>query len=358
MNTNDLTRKLLLLTLDSGFSHEDDCGTTHFIQMKVDSEFKLKSINGRYFLNPVDNYLERIDYDLHQDLIGKVIKLRSPISCASANGAVCKTCYGDLLYETNKELHPGVLSTLLLTNQFTQNLLSSKHMLRIDTEEIDWNEDILDYFEITKQDLIPKQNISFSLSFDKKNFKFDETSSIYLNAFKISSGKREIEIESIARLYPSDYILDKLSDNKLHKFSNKDLVEGCFSFITENKEFSKSLEQIIQVLDTNKHLIDSQNIHVVFNKLVDLLEENNIHINFAHIEILFKRLVRNANDHNELLDFSKEELDKYVILRATSAILKSGSVALGLSFEKVKMQLKDPTTYSLTKSSRIDSFYK
>jgi len=105
-------------------------------------------------------------------------------------------------------------------------------------------------------------------------------------------------------------------------------------------------------------LIDSQNTHIVLNKLVDLLEKNNIHINFAHLEILFKRLVRNADDHNELLDFSKDELDKYVILRATSAILKSGSVALGLSFEKVKMQLKDQKTYGLTKSSRIDAFYK
>ena len=74
--------------------------------------------------------------DLH--LIGKTIKFKSPITCAGKTG-ICPTCYGKKLFQINKDYYPGIIATLLITNQFTQNLLSSKHLLKVSVDELDWS---------------------------------------------------------------------------------------------------------------------------------------------------------------------------------------------------------------------------
>ncbi len=360
-----LTRKLLLLMVDSGFSHEEDCGTTHTIQVKVKSKFVLKNLHGRWYVDKDTNELVEIyKDDVH--LIGKIVHLRSPISCASENGRVCKTCYGDTLYQVNKDKHPGILATLLLTNPFTQNLLSSKHMLRVDVDEVDWPDEVIEYFNITKDAIYVKtkeedQNIpSFNLIIKKEDVRFNDSNTTFVNKFEIQMGRTSpIVIESKVPLYFHENLSDQIEERGWGKrIPSGKLIEGCFEFITENKEFSKSLDKITSVLDTNNHYIDSQNINKVYNFFISLLETNNISINLSHIEMIFKTLVRSAEDNSKSLDFSRDELEPYIILRVSMAILKSGSPALGLSFEKVMAQLKDPDFYELTKVSRLDRFFR
>lgn len=358
-----LTRKLLLLMVDSGFSHEEDCESQHYLQVAVRSEFVLKNLHGRWIFDKKSNELVQIHKE-DKEYIGTVVNLRSPISCACKDGKVCKTCYGDLLYQVNKDKHPGILATLLLTNPFTQNLLSSKHMLKVSVDEIAWSDEIQDHFDISKDTLRPKikdddEVLSFSIGIDKESLLYNENNSYYIKEFHISKGRNTPKkvISPIALFLNENLVLELEANGWDTKIHSSLLVDGCFDFITENKEFSKSLDKINSVLDNNNHYIDSQNIHKVYNFFIKLLEINNISISLAHIEMIFKPLVRKLSNHVEPLDFTLDELEDYTILRVSTAIMKSGSPSLSLSFEKIQTQLNNPEFYELTNSSRLDEFF-
>ena len=352
-----LTRKLLLLMLDASFSTTVECcDTKHYLKLNVFNEKILESIENSYFLDEKKNELVRISPKIHKHLIGTVINLRSPITCSAKDG-VCKTCYNEVLYEVIKDLHPGILATLFLTNLFTQNLLSSKHMLKVDANELEWPEDITALFSIKKNSINPLKSIRIKINPDE--IKYDASDRMYCESMTIIHSKSNTEeLYFPTRIYFSREITNELKAGR-YAIDEKFLVNPLgLMYITENKEFSKSLEQIHQVLETNDHLIESQEYNEVFNKLIELLDANGINIHLTHIQLIFRELVRSVADNTKKADFSQTHLEETTILRVSSAILKSGSQMLSLSFEKIKQQLKSVEWYLYDSPSRIDSFYE
>lgn len=122
-----LNRQITLLTSDLSLSENDDCGSVHYVHMNVNSQEKLDRINDRYYYDEESDQLKLIDSKRDTHLIGKYLPLRSPMTCAEPNGKICKTCYGERLYHTNKNLSVGIIATLQLTEPMTQKLLSTKH---------------------------------------------------------------------------------------------------------------------------------------------------------------------------------------------------------------------------------------
>jgi len=87
-----LTRQLIYSCITSELDDTlDDCGSTDYVELFVKDEKMAKSLLWRYYLND-DNILTKITVD--HDIVGKTIKLRSPIYCKSKK--ICKKCYGDL----------------------------------------------------------------------------------------------------------------------------------------------------------------------------------------------------------------------------------------------------------------------
>jgi len=128
INTGDsgyLSRKLAFscsnLRLDMDL---DDCGTKDYLAVNVDSEKKAKTLIYRYWLNPETKQEELITKNNYKDIVGKIIKLRSPIFCTSEK--VCKKCYGDLY----KILHSdfiGMIAAQSLGEVATQLVLRVFH---------------------------------------------------------------------------------------------------------------------------------------------------------------------------------------------------------------------------------------
>jgi len=350
-----LTKKLLLLTADLIFNNEKDCHSKHYLSVKISNDDIFKRFLGRNYLDEKTNKLKVLG-KTDTNLIGEIVKFRSPITCASKEG-ICNTCYGEKLHEINKDLRPGLLATLLLTNQFTQNLLSSKHLLKVDTDEIDLSM-FEEYFVFSENYLIPK-NINFTIMINKADLRFTSNNTTYTQKIHIvKSNKKIIELESKVKLFLTETLLDKIysSIDSMVKIHSSNLQNECFEIIVENKEFSKSLEKINEVLETKNHLIDSQNYNKVYNYFLSLLNINKISINSCHTELIFRRMIR--NEKNEVPDFSKKELEAYTLLRISSAIFKSNSVSLSLSFERVKLQLKTLAFYNYNKESLLDIFFK
>lgn len=107
-----LTRKLSLLTIDQFINDTKDCGSNFPLELEIKDKTTLKQLNGRFYYDDNDNLCSISENDT--DLIGKTLRIRTPITCACQDG-ICETCYGKLS-KINKEMNIGIIGTLLLTN--------------------------------------------------------------------------------------------------------------------------------------------------------------------------------------------------------------------------------------------------
>ena len=130
-----------------------DCKTANLIPMWITTDEHLKKLDGRrYKANSADSY-HIIDYDKDKDLIGTMVWIRSPITCAAPDG-ICKECYGELYY-TNKDLYSaGCYAAFTQLNPLVQGLLSAKHFQGTSSKMINFGEEFDKYFIVATTDII------------------------------------------------------------------------------------------------------------------------------------------------------------------------------------------------------------
>ena len=131
--------------------------------------------------------------------------------------------------------------------------------------------------------------------------------------------------------------------------------EAIFKYQTRNNELTRSLQEILDLIENSDHLgISDYNEFV--NKFDDLLIENNLdYINSVHIEMITAVLIKDAVTHKRL-DFSKKDLDAYVINRVSRSVME-GPLAVSLSFERINDQLIDLETYKKDDVSMMDNLF-
>jgi DNA-directed RNA polymerase subunit beta' len=118
-----LSRKLIFtcanLQIDEAL---EDCGTSDFLEVNVKNERKAKMLINRFYLN--NDKLELITKENYKDLVKKIILIRSPILCKSAN--ICCTCYGNLFKRLNSKFI-GIIAAQTLGERATQLVLRTFH---------------------------------------------------------------------------------------------------------------------------------------------------------------------------------------------------------------------------------------
>jgi hypothetical protein len=181
----------------------------------------------------------------------------------------------------------------------------------------------------------------------------------YIRQFiiKINGERKEHTIDSPVKLFINPKILDKAtSDEIIASASMLDEEEYIFKYQTKNNVLSKSLQQVIDLIESSSHLgISEYNAFV--NKFDDLLIENGLdYIKSVHIEMITSNLIRNA-DTGKRLDFSKDILDPYVINRISKAVI-TAPISVSMSFERINDQLVDLNTYEKTESSLMDYLFR
>jgi len=357
-----LTRKLSLLTIDTVLDEElDDCGSGHYLKMLIENKDILNRLKNRWYEE--DGELILVDEN-DENLIGRTINLRSPITCCSKN--ICRTCYGNL-YKVNAGLHVGIIAVLYLTSQLTQKLLSAKHLLQTKSPVIDWSEDFLNIFEVDKtQIFFNETNTGLMIIKDDDIIDDEELGKQYIERFTIDNStkakpNRIIEIELPVKVYFHEEFFEQLpeyhSPEGLYEIRMKNFnEEPAFNIYIENEEITDSLKMIINLIEKKEHL-GVTDYHEMMQTMISLLSANGISLDSVHAELIIRNLIRSEEDHSSRLDFSKEELDEYVMLRIKSAIIDSDTISVALSFEELKKQLLNVNTLKKDGESLLDDFF-
>lgn len=145
-----LTRQLIYSTCTTELDENlDDCGTSDGLEIKVTREM-ISSIIGRYYIKD-DGTLKLIKSSNCKSLIGKTIRLRSPIYCEGRK--ICKTCYGNL-YRILHSDQIGIIATQTIGERSTQLVLRTFHTsgaAKSSKDGTDTNEDIIQGMTIVKK---------------------------------------------------------------------------------------------------------------------------------------------------------------------------------------------------------------
>lgn len=140
----------------------------------------------------------------------------------------------------------------------------------------------------------------------------------------------------------------------------KDLNDDVklFEMVIMNKELTKSLYDLMNLLNKNSEEENGETINSMAQKFLDLLVESKIDANVIAAELISNRLIRSCIHKYERPDFTAKELEPYEIITVSRALEHNKSPLLGLSFQNIKKQfLSDELFEERNSESYIDPFY-
>lgn len=345
------SRKLSLLVLNQKLDMEvEDCGTTNFVNTHIASADALHRLHGRYFeVQKRGKSVLLLINKTHLDLVGLTVKLRSPITCILPRGHICKSCYGQL-HRVNP-FHIGIAGVLNLTEQLTQRLLSSKHLLQINPEKIELPEGLDEYFSVDKTSLIAKKSFKVNI----QDIETDESEEQYTNQIIIMEGEKhtKFNFESGKGLF-LDLLgvkfIERLDDNIIDAYEDNEI----FRINIENSELITPLKDIISLLESETKL-NEHNYHQLLIEFLKLLEKSGIRSSSVTIELIIRELLRDASNIQERpRDFN--DLSGTKFLRLTSALVHHPSAAITLAFERISYVVEN-NLFNKNQSSIIDALY-
>lgn len=372
-----------LLTTDIKLADMDDCGTVHGVELTVTCKSYLKKLHGRYYRTRYDRKYRLLEGD-EDWLIGEKIIVRDPTKCSAGHNRICKKCYGELLYKVNKDISVGGFAATKITRPVSQNVLSSKHLLKTISEEIKFDDEFDKFFVLSANQILLNNSSDINIEDYKilinkshlltlENFEEDDYNA-YTYSFVIQHKKNKDEMYLINELQRKEMFLTpefyKLIKNK--KEGNKYVINisdieddmPIFLIQVNNRELTKPLYSIMHLLDTNNRGIeDGEEPIDTIDKLVqrfnELLLEANIDVDFVHASVILYPLIRKIDNVLERPDFTKYDVDsKYRMLTVKSALEKHPSITISLSYQQLKRQLVTIDTYLKTAPSYLDDFFK
>jgi hypothetical protein len=386
--------------IDPGY----DCGTRNFLEYYVEDETALKKIADRWYrIDPmgIEHRLGNVYRVVkeNQDLIGKVIYLRSPIKCLSAahGRGICRKCMGEL-YNIVPATNIGVYSVTNLTERLTQMMLSAKHLLEAKIDGVTFDTSTMTPEEISKYILIDEGTIFINPNIpdmkkwhliikdgdiqeevlaslddgdddDNDDFNIEDTMN-YINVFYLKKqGSNEvitIKTSNVDNLYLTDWLNDYIELKNLAD-NNEDIdipvsvlledVSPLFNVGIHNDDMSERLESVIKVIDLKANT-DSYTAETFLKALSDRL--NNIgldHIMSVHLEIIIMNQIRDKDDIIEMPDWSIPNQQNYQILTLKKAVMTHPSITIAMQSENIARMLYNPLSFRKHKPSPYDLMY-
>lgn len=255
-------------------------------------------------------------------------------------------------------------------------------MLTTISEEIKFNSNFYKFFDIIGGEITPKVNNNedipnindYAIFIDPNDLaKVDDLDDDSLYNNYISNGKfyiknivdpneEPIEIleENEKEIYVSDTVMDMRKSNRgLVPFKKIDDEEKLFEISIMNRELTKPLYDLMNLLKRNRGEDFIETIDYISQRFLDLLIESGIDANVIAAEFIINRLIRSLRNMYERPDFSKEKLEPYQILTVPKALERNPSITIGLSFENIKRQILSDEMYELrTDTCFTDALFK
>lgn len=369
------------------------CRSIRPIEVNIKSEKHLSYYVGRYYSTMYGNTL----YQIHPDdtfLIGKTIKLKSPITC-SCNGDdhhICPTCYGRLS-KVNKEICIGALAAALATEPVSQGVLSTKHLSVTDSRVLSFNEGLNEYMYLSSNTIIIDTDIDCDLSkltlrimaddinkineFDTTDFNISVSKFYVIDASKKVITETEMVEKNGTEMYISPELYDAIKKKYKKNINNVEYYDVKFSdigttesddsdseiirtFIMQiaNNELTKPLHDIMGLLQFKKGRL-SENIDVINQQLIDCIVQAGINVPAVFIELLLTPLMRRRSDILKVPKWSSYAgAEDYEVLTVPTALEKNPSLLIGLSSRSVGRQMTDIRTYDKVETSFVDDLFR
>lgn len=330
-------RNLWILTYGTISKTVWDCGSVNPIEVEID-DCMLDMMDGRYYTEHKGNHNYKIfDKYRDKDKIGKKLWFRSPCTC-NLNEDCCHVCYGTKALKVG-ELEGGfIYTTELLSKDVGQKILSAKHLLKTNSEKIEFSEGYSQYFIMENSTLIPTDGKRFDI-YLKEDYldNISENLTLYI-------GKDMFPVT--IKNYASINIPDKVSDNfkeviiddvSYYKItSHKVLENGAFcDIIPINIMMTAKYMNIMKLLENE--ISKFETIEAAVSELTHLMH-GIIPILSVHGEIIIGHLIRSVE--NKLLrpDWTKPD-PEYQIMRLKTALTNHESVSIALAFEQTRHHL-------------------
>ena len=346
--------------------------------------------NRYYRLDP--HGIEKLITRDSNDLIGKMIYLRSPITCASAarGQGICYKCYGDLAYtvydaQVNFGVNIGRIASETLSSSLTQKLLSAKHLLETFVERITWSDKFNDLFEIEGNMIRMNSEVEakeFKMIIDPESIELvneedDDLSSTddenaesaifneYLCEFEVfnntTSESYNITSDKNTKLFITNE-LNKIIRRKGEPIDGKISIEfseikdiTLFVIPIENNELSKTLEHLQDLLDKSA-TIKGMDIHTLLQNILETVIDGGLKIASTHLEVILSNQCRDADDILQRAKWN-EINPRYEIVTLNRALTCNPSITVSMSYQKVGKLLYNPLTYKKNGSSFMDLFF-
>jgi len=355
------------------------CNSKRPIHFYVADKETLRKINRRYYYDDISmGKMKCVNYKTDSFLIGQWIWMRSPVTCTCEDG-ICAACYGDLSYTNcEEEFNIGAYASAKCNNTLQQNILSTKHLLTTNSEEIVFSKDFYRFFilDASKFKLDPDSSENFDnwviriLNDDLYEFNAKEendfnscTERFFLFNKKT---KENIEIKELNRnqlMYMYDDVLKLFAKSKefdgiempLNKIADDDTYFAII--VIENNELTRPLKNIMRLLDRKDHY-GCKNIDDLVNTMCALLVECGHPLDMVHAECIIRTIIKDSE--NVLIPPHFEDvnrLEDYQILTISAALLNNPSLTVSLSFQDLGKQVTNPNTNIKCEKSSYDDLY-
>ena len=372
-------------TLNKNMNYE--CMPRHFIRFEIKSDKHLSMIKNRYYRFTPRGMEYLIDTN-DKSLIGKVIYLRSPCTCNSFSSGfgICKKCYGDLYY-TNIDINVGTIASEIPSSQMSQRLLSSKHLLEPKPQDIKWNPEFNEFFDMDT-DTVTLADIAEEFNLKKYYLVIDPEDIVLVNEEQDTIATEDIKEDSIETYNeyvthfgirtPSGDVIDFKTQNQdslyittslnvmIRKKANPfgGLVNIALANIQDiplfyiqiaNDELTKSMKDIKNAIN-KKSVIDKFDKDSAVQTLVDLVIAGNLNVDAIHLEVIVANQIRSAQDILKKPDWSAAN-PQYKILTLDQSLINNPSVIVSLLFGDLRRTLYNPLTYAKHEPSFFDLFF-
>lgn len=363
-----------------------DCHTKHLVAYDIKSDNHLKKLNDKFYkLNEDDPDFKLLKSKHCKNLIGKRVLVRSAATCALGD-KVCPFCVGGTAI-INFDIADGIgaFESEEIAKEIEQRVLSAKHLLTTLSEKIIFSSSFYKFFTMTGGEINPIANendnvddiTDYAIYINPEDIikveEMDDDSlfntCIYNGRFYIKNIKNPdmedilIENEENKEMFMTNEAVELMNKRKgLIYFSDLDDDIKLFEMVVMNKELTKPLYDIMNLLNKQKKREDEEDIdetiESISNKLVDLLVESKIGANVIAAELIINRLIRSIKDPYQRPDFSKTHLEEYSIYTVNKALANNKSPLIGLSFQNLKRQfLSDALFTERTGTSYIDPWF-
>lgn len=119
-----------------------DCKTKKYLEIMITPSLRDK-INGRYYVSQSTNDIEIITPET-PNLVGKMIKLRSPIYCKEKNNNICQVCYGKLADQLGIKHIGNVVGSIINIEGVSGYSMKARHATsQVNVKKVNFLKDLI-----------------------------------------------------------------------------------------------------------------------------------------------------------------------------------------------------------------------